>query len=171
MSSWTMTAVRKQTVKRQRTRQWSSVHHIKIDTCMVPQHCSKPAIRERARDSTAQRGQAENIELLLNYSYLCMKCKQCTSTASIQHVVYLEISINSTEGSVFYLRWGKEPRHTALLSIVTRNMWQFLKSDSILSMDSILKGKETQYLDVNRLVKEATALQTWDLVVYDKIIH
>lgn len=35
-------------------------------------------------------------------------------------------------------------------------------------MDSILKGKETQYLDVNKLVKEATALQTWDLVVYDK---
>lgn len=38
----------------------------------------------------------------------------------------------------FYLQWGKEPRHTALLSIVTRNMWQFLKSDSILSIDSIL---------------------------------
>ncbi len=54
----------------------------------------------------------------------------------------LEACINLTKGLVFYLQWGKEPRHTALLSIVTRNMWQFLKSDSILSMDSILKAKD-----------------------------
>lgn len=39
----------------------------------------------------------------------------------------------------FHSQCGKEPRHTALFRIVTRNMWQFLKSDSILSMDSILK--------------------------------
>lgn len=69
-------------------------------------------------------------------------------------------------GSVFYSQWGKEPRQTALLSIVTRNIWQFLKSDSILSMDSILKVKDkTQYSDTNRLTEETTAAQIWGLVV------
>lgn len=54
-SWWTMTAVRGQTAQGQRTRQWSSVHHITTDTCVVLQHCSKPAIRESARDSTAHK--------------------------------------------------------------------------------------------------------------------
>lgn len=55
-------------------------------------------------------------------------------------------------------QWGKEPRHTALLRIVTRNMWQFLKSDSILSMDSILKEK--QHLAAELVCRLCTWMRT-----------
>jgi len=50
------------------------------------------------------------------------------------------------------LQWGKEPRQTALLRIVTRNMWQFLKSDSILSIDSILKENTTRSYKLKRVI-------------------
>lgn len=43
-----------------------------------------------------------------------------------------------------YSRWGKDPLQTALFKMVTRNIWQFLKSDSIFSIDSIL-GKKVNF--------------------------
>lgn len=78
--------------------------------------------------------QADNILLhIINYS--CVYIKYKVKNIGSQ---WISVGINSTK---CYLQWGKEPRQTALLSIVTRNIWQFLKSDSILSMDSILKRK------------------------------
>lgn len=153
-----MQAVRVQTLMRKRTRQWKPVHHIKTDNMS-----GSSALLKACHQRKGQR-------------------LHCTKTTSREHSVTFscgvknvwahqqkaETCINSTGGSVFYLQWGNEPRHTALLSIVTRNMWQFLKSDSILSMDSILKGKEIQYYNINRLFKEAAGLQTSGLVVWDK---
>lgn len=99
---------------------------MKRDTCTGPQHCSKPAISERARDSTAQSTNTSqhNISSL----YVCVR------TGFIRHS-----QLKKVNHQRFHSQCGKEPRHTALFRIVTRNMWQFLKSDSILSMDSILK--------------------------------
>lgn len=88
----------------------------------VPQHCSNPAIRERARDSTEQRETKEKF----------LKVR----LGPLHNWKFSRLFVFKKK---IYLQWGKEPRHTALLSIVTRNMWQFLKSDSILSIDSILK--------------------------------
>lgn len=47
-------------------------------------------------------------------------------------------------------KWGKDPLQTALFKMVTRNMWQFLKSDSIFSIDSILGKKVYFTLDKYR---------------------
>lgn len=63
--SLTMTAVRQQAEKRPRATQWMSVRRIKTSTCTLPQHCSKPAISERARDSTASRQAEKNEEIFL----------------------------------------------------------------------------------------------------------
>lgn len=138
--------------------------HIETDAFMVAQHCSKPAIRESARDSTVRGGRAENILLLpVNYCHMRTMYAWRNVPASMYPVVYWksEACIGWTEGSMLYLQWGKEPRHTALLSTVTRNMWQFLKSDSILSMDSILTARNKQNIRHEQGCQEATAAQIW----------
>lgn len=45
------------------------VHCIQTSTCTLPQHCSKPAISERARDSTASRQADKNEEVFLKCLY------------------------------------------------------------------------------------------------------
>lgn len=50
-----------------------------------------------------------------------------------------------------YLQWGKDPLQTALFKMVTINIWQFLKSDSIFSIDSIL-GKKVNF-NLSKYVK------------------
>lgn len=114
------------TSQSQHSRGNSVVQCVRVRHTWLPQHCSNPAMRESARDSTAnaEKKKKENRS-------------QITNTNSIN-------VFGMNRESVFYLQWGKDPRHTALLRIVTRNMWQFLKSDSILSMDSILQWKNTK---------------------------
>lgn len=53
--------------------------------------------------------------------------------------------------NMVYSRWGKDPLQTALFKMVTINIWQFLKSDSIFSIDSIL-GKKVNF-NLNKCIK------------------
>lgn len=85
-----MAAVRRQTDKRPRATQQKSVHRTKTSTCMAPQHCSKPAIRERARDSTASRQADKNDEVITQrlFQLKMAKGKNIISHTSTQHLVY-----------------------------------------------------------------------------------
>lgn len=80
---WTMTEMRP------RATQWMSVHRIKTSTCTLPQHCSKPAISERARDSTASRQADKNEEVFLKCLYrLKMGKGENIISLTSTHLVY-----------------------------------------------------------------------------------
>lgn len=57
---------------------------MKRDTCTGPQHCSKPAISERARDSTAQSTNTSQHNISSLYVTLCMCAHRFYTAQSIK---------------------------------------------------------------------------------------
>lgn len=85
-SSWTMQAVRVQTLRRKRTRQWKPVHHIKTDNMSGSSALLKACHQRKGQRLHCTKTTSREHSVTFSYHYLW--CKECKSTSTESRDLY-----------------------------------------------------------------------------------